>query len=556
MKPTEPAQHSNQQAAEAMQALSWAVRKLMEEPDRFFQTLRAYLGMLRKLCGMDAAELFLADPHQQHLVLSVHEGRHLRAFTQRAAFSFGEGYPGLVARQHAPLVTHDLTHDLRYLREEVKALGYHTYICVPLELPYRLIGVLNLASRDPDANDRPALNLMGQVAPVLASSLYTILTYLGEASLKASAQAMRDSRSAGLSALLEHAVRFSRASYGVITLEGGQRLSTIPNAKLCTALDSCPVWQGKLASVNTGSLECEVQEGHTRYCLPLYSGERVAGVESLYFTRPPSPPTESLVPLLWLERLSWPMLESQPAAPQKEVSAPWLEVQTFGPMRVRCGGNTLTPRELPRQQAWTLLRILVAHRGRPLTADSLCERLWPELDASTALNRLHGLIHALRQALEPEPRRPQVIVREGDAYRFDPHLPYELDVERFEDLIRQADRERGLGALELYRRAITLYQGEFMEDVPYADWCELERAYLREQAMHALHRSAALLEGHARLDEAATTYRHALKLDPWREETYLALANVLGHLGQSYAAQEVLDSWQERLRQDKEGWEA
>lgn len=545
-----------QQAAEAMQALSWAVKKLIQEPDRFFPLLRAFLGTLRKLCGMDAAELFLADPNQQHLILSIHEGRNLRAFMEKAAFDFGEGYPGLVARQHTPIVTHDLPHDLRYLRAGVKALGYHTYICVPLELPYRLIGVLNLASRNPEADEQPTLHLMQQVAPVLASSLYTILTYLGEASLLASSQAMRVSQSAGLNALLEHAVRFSRASYGVITLASGERFSTLPNSKPCSTMHTCPVWQGQLAAVNTGSLQCEGQQGLTRYCLPLYNGERVAGVESLYFTRPPSPPTESMVPLLWLERLSWPMLESQPTPPETKTATPWLEVQTFGSFRVRCGGNTLSSRELPRQQAWTLLRILVAHRSRPLTQDSLCERLWPDLDSLTALNRLHGLIHALRQALEPEPKRPQVILREGDTYRFDPQVPYELDVQRFEDLTRQADQERGLNALDLYSRAITLYQGDFMEDVPYADWCELERTYLREQAIHALTRSASLLEAHTRLDEAAHTYRHALKLDPWREELYLALANVLGHLGQTYAAQEVLDHWQERLRQDESGWEA
>ena len=52
---------SQRDSSEVLASLSWAVRKLTDEPERFFQTLQVFLAGLRKNLGMEAAELFLAD---------------------------------------------------------------------------------------------------------------------------------------------------------------------------------------------------------------------------------------------------------------------------------------------------------------------------------------------------------------------------------------------------------------------------------------------------------------------------------------------------------------
>ncbi|MFW8159935.1 GAF domain-containing protein, partial [Klebsiella pneumoniae] len=79
-----------------------------------------------------------------------------------------------------PHVTHALGEDPRYLRQKVKQLGYQTYVCCPLELPHSLIGVLNLASRDPRLDHEALLDSLGRIGPLFASTLYTLLTRLGE----------------------------------------------------------------------------------------------------------------------------------------------------------------------------------------------------------------------------------------------------------------------------------------------------------------------------------------------------------------------------------------
>jgi transcriptional regulator with GAF, ATPase, and Fis domain len=151
--------------AKVLVSLSWTLRQFATHPERFYQVLKVFLESLRHATKMDAAELFLADPQRQWLNLTSYGGIHLEAFAERPSFAWGEGYPGLVAARGAPLVTHALSEDPRYLRSKVKALGYHTYVCFPLSLGEHFIGVINLASRDPEADEGLALELLEVVAP-------------------------------------------------------------------------------------------------------------------------------------------------------------------------------------------------------------------------------------------------------------------------------------------------------------------------------------------------------------------------------------------------------
>jgi two-component SAPR family response regulator len=166
-------------------------------------------------------------------------------------------------------------------------------------------------------------------------------------------------------------------------------------------------------------------------------------------------------------------------------------------------------------------------------------------------NRLHVLVHDLRQVLEPDPANPQILLREGEGYRFAPQVPYLLDVERFEQLLHQGDSLEGTAALEAYRQALALYKGDFLADEPYADWAELERAYLRERAVGALLRTANIALSLNQRREALEAYRHILKLDPWREEAYRALMLQLTNSGQEPEARSLFNQY--RARMEREG---
>lgn len=538
--------------SEVLASLSWAVRKMAGEPGRFFQTLQVFLAGLRKNLKMEAAELFLADPQEHYLVLTAYDGVHREAFMEKPWFAWGEGYPGLVALGHRALVTHDLASDNRYLRQKVKKLGYKTYICYPLELPQGLIGVLNLASRDPAVNDEALLDQLTLIGPMLAASLYTVLTRLGEKGLLSIVSSLHPGAEAqGLENFLAQATSISGASCVRLVLEDGRNLTQGRcEAPECQHVQRCPVWQGKVQGVKVGLEPCpHTDAGRPRYCLPMWSRGHVMGVQQFHFVRLPQPPSQAVVPILWLERLGaealWPHSE------QTEQESPLLEIHTLGGLQVRRAGELLSAKAFGRRQTLTLLKLLIAHRGQTLSKEELCERLWPGEDPGETLRRLHVLMHGLRQALEADPTQPQIVLREGDGYRFAPQVCYFLDVERFEQLLHQGDCLEGTAALEAYRKALALYKGDFLADEPYADWAELDRSYLRERAVGALFRMATLALNLGMQREALEAYRRILTLDPWREEAYAELIQALMITGQEPEARSMFQQY--RVRMEREG---
>jgi len=103
----------------------------------------------------EAAEVWLIDHERQQVVMEQHYGADAEAFLERTAFPAKEGFPGIVAASGRPLVVHDLPNDPRFLRQQVKDLGFHTFCAFPLKSREGVIGILAVASRSPQALTSP-----------------------------------------------------------------------------------------------------------------------------------------------------------------------------------------------------------------------------------------------------------------------------------------------------------------------------------------------------------------------------------------------------------------
>ncbi|WP_038057452.1 GAF domain-containing protein [Thermus amyloliquefaciens] len=499
--------------------LSRLTQHLLQSPEKLPEALEDFLRTLRQALDMEAAELFLADPEEHHLILTAYEGLHREAFLEKPWFQLGEGYPGIVALKREPLFTHALGKDPRYLRQKVKQLGYQTYICYPLELPQGLIGVLNLASRDPRLDHQEPLETLSRIAPLFASTLYTLLTRLGEVGLQALHQHLyRGEVSEARLAFLKGIQRLSQATGVRLVARGGERWETgfVPPC----GMQDCPCWKGKVVGHKNGLPDCPEAQGRPRICLPLWARGEVVAVATLFHARPPRPTTRPAAPTLWLSRLAVPFLF--PPSSQERADAPELEIYALGQFRVRHRGKELTSKTFGRRGAFQFFKYLLANKDRALYIDELCETLWPDLPPERARQELYTQVYHLRKTL------PGIVEREGDYYRL--KLPEDrfLDFERFEELMRKADLEEGLSAFKTLRQALELYKGPLFGDDPYGEWAEAERSYLQERALSGLLRLGELAEALGYLEVAKEAYARALKLEPYLEEAQRRLALLKG----------------------------
>lgn len=118
----------------------------------------------------DAAEVWLQT--DGGLTLARHHGCEEAAFRERTRFRLGEGLPGLAAELGASVVVHDLPSDERFLREAVKSLGFHTYCALPLSHRDEIVGVLGVASLDPDTLRSEAdLSLLDGIGTRMATAI-------------------------------------------------------------------------------------------------------------------------------------------------------------------------------------------------------------------------------------------------------------------------------------------------------------------------------------------------------------------------------------------------
>jgi two-component system, NarL family, sensor histidine kinase DevS len=131
------------------------------------EILHKTLSLVMDYMGVESGEIFLLEEDKQTLRLVLHRGQAAEAFWTRNRFKVGEGIIGLVAKNNDAMVSHDLAHDVRYLRDAVVDAGFKQMACFPLTSSGTLVGVLSAvtrSSRPLDDHDIQVINAIGSWA--------------------------------------------------------------------------------------------------------------------------------------------------------------------------------------------------------------------------------------------------------------------------------------------------------------------------------------------------------------------------------------------------------
>ena len=139
-------------------------------------------------------------------------------------------------------------------------------------------------------------------------------------------------------------------------------------------------------------------------------------------------------------------------------------VKALGGFRVVREGSAVAPSDWRSKKARDVLKILVAHRGHPVTRDYLIEAIWPDEDPALTGNRLSVALSTIRGVLDPEKNWSAdrfLVTREQSISIDTDHVA--VDVEAFLSQAADGLREQRAGhnpeALELLEDAETAYTG-------------------------------------------------------------------------------------------------
>lgn len=128
------------------------------------EILNKTLALVMNYMKVEAGEIFLLEDDKKTLRLVLHRGQAAEAFWTRTRFKVNDGFVGIVAKNREPLISHDLTKDLRFVREAVVKAGFQQIACIPLETSENLVGVLSVATRNKNPIDERDIRLLTAVA--------------------------------------------------------------------------------------------------------------------------------------------------------------------------------------------------------------------------------------------------------------------------------------------------------------------------------------------------------------------------------------------------------
>jgi two-component SAPR family response regulator len=169
-----------------------------------------------------------------------------------------------------------------------------------------------------------------------------------------------------------------------------------------------------------------------------------------------------------------------------------------------------------------LLKAMIAHGARCVSAATLAADLWPDADGCEAINSLTVALHRLRQLLGC----PKAVIKQDEEICIDRSLVW-VDAWAFEELLLKARKPLRVGgeerALELIRKAVALYQGNFLPGEPDKPWAFTYREHLRGRFTHAAGHVCRHHESQGDTHKAIACYRDGLEIDHLSEEFYQQL---------------------------------
>ena len=218
--------------------------------------------------------------------------------------------------------------------------------------------------------------------------------------------------------------------------------------------------------------------------------------------------------------------------------SPRLEIRLLGPFDVRINSRPL--RRLRTRKGQFLLALLALRQSKAVEREWLTATLWPESDDKQAYYNLRRALHDLRAAVGPfadlisSPTPHSLCLEASD--------DLQIDVVRFDPLVRSEDPDS-------LRKAVELYRGPLLEGCP-EEWITPEREAREQDCLRALEKLAERAAEQGEWSEVVRRLRLVITTDPFREEAQRALMEALARTGSPAGATLAYREFRSLLRRE------
>lgn len=204
------------------------------------------------------------------------------------------------------------------------------------------------------------------------------------------------------------------------------------------------------------------------------------------------------------------------------------------------------------KKALSFLQYLVINHTRNITAEELIDTFWTEKHSSDPANALRNMIFKIRSLLKDMfPGEEELLQTLQGCYAWNPEIQIELDTEQFEKICLEARQESGKKSMELFRRAIAIYHGDFLSGND-SEWAGAARQYYRTLYLDACKALLPMLEKDEEWMEIVSVCSQAYQIDFCVEEFTVYQMQAFIAMGQPEQAVERYEVFRKRMLKEFE----
>ncbi|RIW27797.1 transcriptional regulator [Bacillus salacetis] len=160
-----------------------------------------------------------------------------------------------------------------------------------------------------------------------------------------------------------------------------------------------------------------------------------------------------------------------------------LKIQTLGKFRLQLGNRFVSESGWQRGKAKELFEFFMTNKNKLVDREEIFREIWPDQDEDSANRSFKVSLNSLLKTIEPHRKAREesyFIRRNGSFYGVNPDAVYQLDTVLFEEWVTEGLGEKDpYQAKELLERGLKLYEGDYLPDHRFADWCLTERERLQ-----------------------------------------------------------------------------
>jgi DNA-binding SARP family transcriptional activator len=201
-----------------------------------------------------------------------------------------------------------------------------------------------------------------------------------------------------------------------------------------------------------------------------------------------------------------------------------IEIKMFGGFRIAVGEHSIQDSSMRTHQLWHLIEYLIAFRNKTISQDEIIGALWPEGEIDNPSNALKNLVYRIRTTFTGHgiPFAKEMIIYHRGSYQWNNALNVQVDTEQFEKYYKAAlDEELGDdGRIDIYLKAIDLYEGNFLPASCYESWVIPIASYYHLIYFKCVYAVLELLERQERFEEIEVICSRAQMIDQFEESIH------------------------------------